>query len=88
MAAKGSLRSRRTSRGYFAKVQRSPPLRFALCMQGAWLKGLRKRSARNLGRRFRRMLVANGCHSADLFHATKHMGGNIGTAGVVAQIFC
>jgi len=34
------------------------------------------------------MLVANGCHSADLFHATKHMGGNIGTAGVVAQIFC
>jgi hypothetical protein len=34
------------------------------------------------------MLVANGCHSADLFHATKHMGGNIGTARVVAQIFC
>ena len=34
------------------------------------------------------MLVANGCHSADLFHATKHMGGNIGTARMVAQIFC
>jgi hypothetical protein len=37
--------------------------------------------------RVRRVLVTNGCHSADLSHAPEHMGGNIGTAGVVTEVF-
>jgi hypothetical protein len=51
-------------------------------------KGPANKADRILGRRFRRVLVANGCHSADLFHATEHTSGNIGTARVVAEIFC
>ena len=32
------------------------------------------------------MLVANSRDNADLSHASEHMGGNIGTARVVAQV--
>jgi hypothetical protein len=34
-----------------------------------------------------RVFVANGCHSAELHHAPKHVGSNMGTARLVAQIF-
>jgi len=33
------------------------------------------------------VLVANGCHSANLSHAPERMGGNIRTAGVVTEVF-
>jgi len=32
------------------------------------------------------MLVANSCHGADLSDAAKHLGSDIGTVRVVAQI--
>jgi len=33
------------------------------------------------------MLVADGCDDADLPHAPKHPGSNIGTIRMVAQVF-
>jgi len=34
------------------------------------------------------MLVANHGHKAKLRNATQHVSGNIGAAGVVANVFC
>jgi hypothetical protein len=44
-------------------------------------------TGRLLGPRFRRVLVANDADKAELRHASEHLGSNIGTAGVVAEIF-
>ena len=33
------------------------------------------------------MLIANGCHDANLPDAPEHVRGNVGTARMVAQIF-
>ncbi len=40
-----------------------------------------------LGPRFGRVLVANGRHRADFFQTSQHLGSNVGTARVVADIF-
>jgi hypothetical protein len=40
-----------------------------------------------LGPRSGRVFVANRCHSAKLHHAPEHVGSNVGTARLVAQIF-
>jgi hypothetical protein len=34
------------------------------------------------------MLVAYGCYSADLSHTPEHVGSNVGTTCLIAQIFC
>jgi hypothetical protein len=39
------------------------------------------------GSRFRRVFVADGCHGTNLPHAPEHMGSNIGTFRLVAEIF-
>jgi hypothetical protein len=36
--------------------------------------------------RFRGVLLADGGHSADVSHDPEHVGSNVGTAGVVAEI--
>lgn len=41
----------------------------------------------SLGPRSRGVLVANDRDVAQLHHASKHMGSNIGTAGVIAEVF-
>lgn len=40
-----------------------------------------------LGPRSGCVLVADGCDNANFPHAPKHMGSNIGTAGLVTEIF-
>ena len=36
---------------------------------------------------FRRVFLADGCHNADFPYAPEHMGSNVGTVRLVAQIF-
>jgi hypothetical protein len=46
------------------------------------------RLGRLLGPVSGRVLGANRCHNAHFPHTPERLGSNIGTAGLVAQIFC